>query len=305
MKDLVELIAPAKVNLVLAVGKVRSDGFHSVHTIMHTLALHDSLSMHRFDEKGSGKGLEIVFKCETSDAIDPLTIPAERNIAYRAVRELAAALGRFVDETIVMSLSKVIPAKAGLGGGSSNAAAALLGAATLWGIDPNDQRLYKVAGRLGADVTFFLRGGCALLSGKGEVFEKALVPRKGFVLLVRPSAGVSTAQAYAVFDNNPCYPNKEYLDSLATYNQAEEVALWNNLADAACQVSPEVSEVLAWARYDSGAREALLCGSGSAVCMMFDSYDEAKTASIEAYKRSWWNRITSFSPVGAAVLHAY
>ena len=186
MKNYVRLISPAKINLVLAVGASREDGFHEVHTIMHSLALHDSLTMRRFEEDGEGlgfehEGLSIVLKCETSGDIDSLEVAPEENIAYRAIKELAQELGRTENETIHISLSKVIPAEAGLGGGSSNAAAALLGAATLWGIDLQDDRLYAVASRLGADVAFFLKGGCAYLSGRGEVFENSLKPRKGLL----------------------------------------------------------------------------------------------------------------------------
>lgn len=305
MKNWVKLIAPAKVNLVLAVGDVREDGFHRVHTIMHTLALHDTITMRRFEEEDIGKGLELRFKCETSGDIDPLDVPAEKNIAYRAVKELAQALDRHVDESIDITLSKVIPAEAGLGGGSSNAAAALLGAATLWGIDPQDERLLAVAGQLGADVSFFLKGGCAFLSGKGEVFEHTLTPRKGFALLVRPSAGVSTAKAYAEFDKNPQYPESEFIKQLTEATDASQVAFWNNLTDAACAVTPEVAEVLAWAQGLSQDQEVLLCGSGSAVCIPCESYDDACAYSVEAFKRNWWSRITTFSPVGASVVQVY
>ena len=304
MKSLVRLMAPAKVNLVLAVDKVREDGFHAVHTIMHTLALHDTLIMRRFEEE-ENQGLVIRLKCETAGDIGEFSVPAEKNIAYQAVCALAEELGRDENETIHMSLSKVIPAEAGLGGGSSNAAAALLGAATLWGIDPDDERLYNVAARLGADVAFFLKGGCALLSGKGEVFESSLAPRKGFVFLVRPDAGVSTAKAYAAFDEHPTYPDQSYIAQLSSYTKADEVPLWNNLTDAACAVAPEVAEVLQWANQAPQAQEVLLCGSGSAVCVLCDTYDDAQALSLEAFQREWWSRITSFSPLGVSVLEAY
>ena len=191
MKNVTKIISPAKVNLVLAVGEKQESGFHEVQTIMHSLALHDTLSMRRFDDEGSGDGLQVMLKCESSFTIDPLLIKAEENIAYKAVVELAKALGRTQDETIEMILNKVIPAEAGLGGGSSNAAAALVGAATLWGVGVEDERVQEVASRLGADVSFFLKGGCARLSGKGDVFEAQLEPRSGFApmlayLRVRP-----------------------------------------------------------------------------------------------------------------------
>lgn len=304
MKNITKIISPAKVNLVLAVGEKQENGFHEVQTIMHSLALHDTLSMRRFDDEGSGEGLQVMLKCESSFTIDPLLIKAEENIAYKAVVELAKTLGRTQDETIEMVLNKVIPAEAGLGGGSSNAAAALVGAATLWGVGVEDERVQEVASRLGADVSFFLKGGCARLSGKGDVFEAQLEPRSGFVLLVRPDAGVSTGKAYAAFDDALVLPGAEYLSSLAGLNAAADVSLYNNLEKAACSVTPVVAEVLEWGRAAAGEENVVLCGSGSAVCCIFDSYQAACEASVEARKHEWWTRVTSFSPLGAAIVEA-
>lgn len=304
MKNVTKIISPAKVNLVLAVGEKQENGFHEVQTIMHSLALHDTLSMRRFDDEGSGEGLQVMLKCESSFTIDPLLIKAEENIAYKAVVELAKALGRTQDETIEMVLNKVIPAEAGLGGGSSNAAAALVGAATLWGVGVEDERVQEVASRLGADVSFFLKGGCARLSGKGDVFEAQLEPRSGFVLLVRPDAGVSTGKAYTAFDDAPVLPGAEYLSSLAGLDAATDVSLYNNLEKAACSVTPVVAEVLEWGRTAAGEENVVLCGSGSAVCCIFDSYQAACEASVEARKHEWWTRVTSFSPLGAAIVEA-
>lgn len=304
MKNVTKIISPAKVNLVLAVGEKQESGFHEVQTIMHSLALHDTLSMRRFDDEGSGDGLQVMLKCESSFTIDPLLIKAEENIAYKAVVELAKALGRTQDETIEMILNKVIPAEAGLGGGSSNAAAALVGAATLWGVGVEDERVQEVASRLGADVSFFLKGGCARLSGKGDVFEAQLDPRSGFVLLVRPDAGVSTGKAYAAFDEDPVLPSSEYLSSIAALDAAVDVSLYNNLEKAACSVTPVVAQVLEWGRAAAGEENVVLCGSGSAVCCIFDSYQAACEASVEARKHEWWTRVTSFSPLGAAIVEA-
>ena len=304
MKNVTKIISPAKVNLVLAVGEKQESGFHEVQTIMHSLALHDTLSMRRFDDEGSGDGLQVMLKCESSFTIDPLLIKAEENIAYKAVVELAKALGRTQDETIEMILNKVIPAEAGLGGGSSNAAAALVGAATLWGVGVEDERVQEVASRLGADVSFFLKGGCARLSGKGDVFEAQLEPRSGFVLLVRPDAGVSTGKAYAAFDEDPVLPSSEYLSSIAALDAAADVSLYNNLEKAACSVTPVVARVLEWGRAAAGEENVVLCGSGSAVCCIFDSYQAACEASVEARKHEWWTRVTSFSPLGAAIMEA-
>ena len=296
MKNVTKIISPAKVNLVLAVGEKQESGFHEVQTIMHSLALHDTLSMRRFDDEGSGEGLQVMLKCESSFTIDPLLIKAEENIAYKAVVELSKSLVRTQDETIEMVLNKL--------SGSSNAAAALVGAATLWGVGVEDERVQEVASRLGADVSFFLKGGCARLSGKGDVFEAQLEPRSGFVLLVRPDAGVSTGKAYAAFDEDPVLPGFEYLSSLVGLDAAADVSLYNNLEKAACSVTPVVAEVLEWGRATAGKENVVLCGSGSAVCCIFDGYQAACEASVEARKHEWWTRVTSFSPLGAAIVEA-
>ncbi len=239
-KNMVKIISPAKVNLVLAVGEKREDGFHGVDTVMHALALHDTLSMRRFDDEGSGEGLQIVLKCETSFTIDPLNIPADQNIAYRAVQELAAELGRTEDETVEMVLN--------------------------------------------------------------EVYEASLATRKGFVLLVRPDQGVSTAKAYAAFDEAPELPQAGYLSQLAAATDSVELALWNNLTQAACAVTPQVGQILEWGKGLPGVTDAVVCGSGSAVCLVCESYEAATAASVEAHRHEWWCRVTSFSPLGVAVV---
>lgn len=303
MKNIVTLIAPAKVNLVLAVGEKREDGFHQVDTIMHALSVHDTLKMRRFEGE-AGSGLTITLTCECSGDIEPVTVPVEDNLVYEAIKLLAEKLERTEDEELQVSLSKVIPAQAGLGGGSSNAAAALLGAATLWGIDEHAPELMQAAQELGSDVAFFLYGGCVRLSGKGEVFENTLQPRSGFVLLVRPEVGVSTPEAYKTFDANPQLPSAEFIADLAKFKHADEVIPWNNLAPAAQTIAPELAEVAAWAKEVAGVTDTILCGSGSAFCLMCVSYEAACAASVEAHKQGWYARVTSFSPLGAAVVKA-
>lgn len=303
MKNIVKLIAPAKVNLILAVGEKRADGFHQVDTIMHSLSVHDTLSMRRF-EGDEGEGLTIKLICECSGDIDAVELPIEDNLVYKAIVLLAEKLGRTADEELEVSLSKVIPAQAGLGGGSSDAAAALLGAATLWGVDPEDPAVMTAAQELGSDVAFFLHGGCVRLSGKGEVFERALEPRRGFVLLVRPDAGVSTPAAYKTFDENPMLPTADFLQQVEQYENADEIIPWNNLATAAQDITPELAEVADWARDVAGVTDTVLCGSGSAFCLLCVSYEAACAASVEAHKHGWWSRVTSFSPLGASVVKA-
>lgn len=304
----VRLIAPAKVNLVLAVGEKREDGFHDVTTIMHSLSLHDTLIMRRFeaeDDQEREKELSIRLFTESAGDIASLEVAPEDNLVYKAVQALAKTLDRGQGEEIHVKLQKQIPHEAGLGGGSADAAAALVGAASLWDVDASDSRIYDVAASLGSDVSFFLHGGCVLLDGKGERFVSRLKPRKDFILLVRPDAGVSTAAAYKQFDENPVFPDDNYLEKLRTIESAEAVEPWNNLTKASEAIAPELAEVQQWAESHDEIPSALLCGSGSAFCLFCQSHDQAQKLAVEAYSRGWWTRITSFSRVGAAIVEAY
>lgn len=301
----VKLIAPAKANLVLAVGPAGSDGYHQVNTVMHALSLHDTLEMRRIDLDGDGSGLTICLKTECSFDIGELNLDPSENIVYKAVEKLYEALGRTTDEQINISLSKVIPFEAGLGGGSSDAASALLGAATLWDIDPKGDVVMEVAAKLGADVSFFLTEPCSYLTGKGEVFHHGLEPSREFVLLVRPDKGVSTAEAYKAFDANPEYASPEFIASLEQAQSALEIPVFNNLQKAAESLVPELAEVSAWADQQAGVRAHFLCGSGSAYCLICESYDKAAELSVLAHKKEWWYRTTTFSKVGAAIIKAF
>lgn len=304
MKNYVKLIAPAKVNLVLAVGDTTADGFHKVDTVMHALALHDVLEMYHYEAEEDGTGLVIRINSELDDGVD-LFIPAEENIIYRAITALADEIGRTQDEEIRITLTKHIPSQAGLGGGSSNAAAALRGAALMWDIDLDDERLLKVAKGLGADVAFFLHGGCAYLNGKGDELVKTLAPRKDICVLVRPDEGISTKEAYQAFDKNPVALPDGYQDSLAALENSEAVELWNNMTQASVSLSSELEKLFSWIETLDQKNQAVLCGSGSAVCIICSSYDEAVALSVDAQRQGFWTRVSSLARVGAQEIESY
>ncbi|TLM78483.1 MAG: 4-diphosphocytidyl-2C-methyl-D-erythritol kinase, partial [Actinobacteria bacterium] len=179
--------APAKVNLFLGVGAARPDGYHDVTTVLHALSLHDTLEISPAET--------LTLDCEPD-----LGIPAEKNLAWRAATEFSRAVGR--EPAVALRLRKRIPHGAGLGGGSSDAAAVIAGLASLWGLPRDDERCEAVARALGADVAFFLEpAGAALMTGRGDVIEQALRPLAGVpVALVRPETPVPTPAAYAAFD---------------------------------------------------------------------------------------------------------
>lgn len=296
----VKLVAPAKVNLFLGIGARRPDGYHEAVSIMHALMLHDVLRMKL--APGRGEGLSIELACVSREGLAQLDVPVERNIAAKAVRLLAGKLGRTQDETIVACIEKHIPAEAGLGGGSSDAAAALLGAAHLWGVPADDPRIEEAARILGADVAFFLHGGCACLTGVGDAFDHSLEPMNANVVLVKPEGGVSTAAAYRVFDEHPAViPAVDYEAALAA-TRAVGVPLCNNLVPASEQLLPALVDIRTWASQHADVESVLMSGSGSAVFMQCSSFAAASRVAAEARMRGWWARATTFGPLRAAVV---
>lgn len=299
-EGMLKIIAPAKVNLFLGVGALRSDGFHEVTNIMHAVTLHDVI--HVDHEKESEGGLALVAKCYAREGLPPLELDAEDNLAVRAIRMLAAKIGRVEDETITLRIEKHIPHQAGLGGGSSDAAAALVGACRLWNIDPYSSEVQEVAAELGSDIAFFLYGGCACFTGKGERFTHELEPMKKPLVLIKPEKGASTADVYRTFDASPTPLPQELVEQAATAQRATDVPLFNNLTEPASELIPELVEIHVWAQEQSGVEGVLLSGSGSATTVVCDTFDSACALSAKARKQGWWSRVTNFGTLGASII---
>jgi 4-diphosphocytidyl-2-C-methyl-D-erythritol kinase len=170
---------------------------------MHALALHDTVSFIAVPAGGFVQGLmrdDGTYDLETveeeslhigvetlwREGMEPVEIPLADNLVTKAALALARACGFPWKGYLRISVEKHIPAQAGLGGGSADAAATLVGCAQLWGIEREDPRLAEVARSLGADVAFFLQGGCGAYGDRGDVFERSLKPRRDSVLLVIP-----------------------------------------------------------------------------------------------------------------------
>jgi 4-diphosphocytidyl-2-C-methyl-D-erythritol kinase len=172
----------AKINLGLHILGKRQDGYHEVRTVLQTIALHDRLILQRKRTRG------IQFSSN-----EPEIDPAD-NLVVRAIKLFQRQTG--VSGGLSAKLEKAIPLGAGMGGGSSNAAATLLGLARLFRLDLRSSDLLHWAGELGSDVPFFLVGGTALGIGRGsEVYPLEQLPKR-HVLLAIPGRGVSTADAY-------------------------------------------------------------------------------------------------------------
>ena len=301
----VSVFSPAKVNLHLAIGPKRDDGYHEAVSIMHALTLHDIVTVRQTQdpfEVTPGQGLTLQVTCMTSADVAPLDIPQESNIAYKAVKRLSEALQRQEDETVTVSIHKSIPHAAGLGGGSSNAAAALVGVCSLWGVEPTDPRVIQVAQGLGADVPFFIYGGCARMVGVGDVMDGALVPSHRQLVLVRPDAGVSTAAAYREFDQDPCFISQDLAKRAAQAVCADELELFNNLAPASERVLPELAQVRQWLTEQEGVTGVLLSGSGSATFGLCQDSAAAFKAVASAKRRGWWARSCALSGASAKIM---
>lgn len=299
----VKVIAPAKVNLFLGIGQRRPDGYHEALSVMHALTMHDVLRMRLAPAQPEGPaGLSIALDCRVAEGLPPLDVPPEDNIVSRAIRRLAEAIGRSECEQVSVLLEKRIPAEAGLGGGSSDAAAALVGAAQLWGLAADDPRIEEVARTLGADVPFFLHGGCAVLDGAGDAFVRELAPMGSPVVLVRPAGGVSTAAAYRAFDECPVPVPASDRDAALAAARAQDVPLRNNLAAASESLLPALADVRAWAEACPDVQQALMSGSGSAVFALCDTFEAAGRAAAQARLRGWWAHATTFGRVRAATV---
>ena len=168
---MIRLLAPAKVNLSFEVLGKRDDGFHEIRTVLQAIDLADVVEIEEADE--------------LSLRVDPAgAVPVEGNLVMRAAEALRAAT--WTKAGAAITLTKRIPVAAGLGGGSSDAAVTLLGLRRLWSVDYDKSAIYRIAASLGADVPFFLRGGTAIGSGKGDALELLPLPVERFAVVVSP-----------------------------------------------------------------------------------------------------------------------
>ena len=191
--DAWEALAPAKLNLYLDVLGRRADGFHELETLLAPIRLYDRLVWQPRPADGA-TGFAFSYDPTSSARLVDLAPANDRNLVWRAVELLAQTAGCEPHGSFV--LTKRIPIQAGLGGGSSDAAAALVVANVAWGIDYRLAKLSKIAAQLGSDVPFFLAGQTAICRGRGERVEPVDGMPRLNVVVVAPHVGVSTAAAF-------------------------------------------------------------------------------------------------------------
>lgn len=250
--------AHAKVNLDLRVLGTRADGYHELRTVFQSIELHDTLLC-------TGRPGPFTLKSRTT------TIPLDRtNLVWKSAAALWKALGRPGEpcDTLV-SIEKVIPMEAGLGGGSADAAASLLALARLWGGAPVSL-LREVAAGIGSDIPFFLSGGTALGLGRGEEIYPLVDLPVHWVVIVQPAFGVSTGEAYTWYDEDRVAGLKEPRDLqvLPVPWPSRAAQMVNDLEPPVVRRHPEIGEIKAALR-DGGAVASSMSGSGSAVFGLF------------------------------------
>jgi 4-diphosphocytidyl-2-C-methyl-D-erythritol kinase len=280
---------PAKLNLQLAVGPPRADGYHGLVTVFHAVSLFDEVTA----EPAGSDGVTV-----TGEGAD--RVPADHdNLALRAVAGLRAAIagpatGFAIDPGGVhITIAKRIPVAAGLAGGSADAAAALVACNDLWDMGLSQQRLLEIAGRVGSDVAFALIGGTAVGRGRGERLTPALAPATPYHWVLAFADGqLSTPEVYAALDRlrnadagraggpaqaGPAAPELDAaLMSALRSGEARLVGrtLSNDLQPAALSLFPALRKTLA-AGLELGALGALVAGSGPTCVFLAASADRA------------------------------
>ena len=276
MPSVIHIQSYAKINWTLDVLFKREDGYHELRTIYQTVSLHDELS---FSETSG------VIKIHCDDSRVPCD---STNLAYKAALALREVTGTSKGARI--EIEKKIPVAAGLGGGSSNAAATLLVLIKLWQIEIDESELIRIAARLGSDVPFFLIGGTALGVGRGEEVYPFEQIHCEHLLLVNPGFAVSTRDAYEKLSRLTTSEAASIIPfTLLAAKGISELPLVarNDLEEPVLAAHPEIAEVKL-RLLSLGARHALMSGSGATVFGVFDNSEMAGRAELELRAFGYW-----------------
>jgi 4-diphosphocytidyl-2-C-methyl-D-erythritol kinase len=278
----------AKINWSLRVLGKRDDGYHEIDTALQTVSLHDTITFERTN------GDDIRLWC------DDRSVPVDKtNLVWRAAAALRERYS--IRLGVKIGLEKRVPTEAGLGGGSSDAAATLIALAFLWSIEMSADDLSQVAESLGSDVPFFLCGGTARATGRGNVIEPLEDSPQKHLLIIKPNASISTAKAYRTLNraaltssnSKPILFRSQANNFSASIDQN---ALQNDFEPVVLEQEPEIERAKN-ALLKSGAHAAMLSGSGSAVFGIFENQD-AQERAIQAIELETGWRAFSCKTVG-------
>jgi 4-diphosphocytidyl-2-C-methyl-D-erythritol kinase len=253
----VKVLSPAKINIGLRVLRKRPDGYHDIETIFHEVKLFDEIEVEISDR--------IEFETDSSEV--PLDF---ENLCLRSARIFIESFG--IHSGVRIFLKKVIPVGAGLGGGSSDAAGVLKALNILFETRADEDFLCELAGLIGSDVPFFIRGGTAYATGRGEVIEQLQVDFPYKIVLVYPNIKISTAWAYGNLKLRDHAEKRSLKEIFIQYINSPEnlrMEIENDFEELVFSHYPEVGKVKA-KLYELGALFSLMSGSGSTVFGFFD-----------------------------------
>lgn len=255
--DSITIKAPAKINLTLDVLGKRSDGYHELRTIMQAISIYDTLTI----EKTSGSGM--ILECDRND------VPCDdSNLVVRAAKAFLSENG--ISHGLKFKLHKHIPSMAGMAGGSSDCAAALIGLDVLFGTHTDKKKLIEMGASLGADVPFCLVGGCYICEGIGEKLTQLSSMPACSIVIVKPQVSVSTPQAFAKYDSMPSPKRSDFSGIVRAFDEYDINDICSRLFNALEYASSNEDIELAKKRLtEGGALAALMTGSGSAVYGIF------------------------------------
>ncbi|BBZ31986.1 4-(cytidine 5'-diphospho)-2-C-methyl-D-erythritol kinase [Mycolicibacterium confluentis] len=267
---------PGKVNLFLAVGDLRDDGYHELTTVFHAVSLFDEVTVRTADVMS----LDIL-----GEGADHLPVDA-RNLAWRAAELLAEHVGRTPD--VAITIRKAIPVAGGMAGGSADAAAVLVAANALWEQGVPRRDLHALAAQLGSDVPFALHGGTALGTGRGEELATVLARNTFHWVLAFGRNGLSTPKVFAEIDrlreagSPPRLEDPEPVLAALASGDAKALAplLGNDLQPAALSLDPGLRRTLR-AGKEAGALAGIVSGSGPTCAFLCASESAAVDVSTE------------------------
>lgn len=268
VRDAVHVRAPGKLNVFFDVGDVQEDGYHEVASAYQAVSLYEDVwAEHAAD-----------FTVAVSGTVDVSGVPADdRNLALRAARLLAQKIG--YAGGVHLEIVKHVPVAGGMGGGSADAAAALIACDALWGADLGTAQLHQLAARLGADVPFALMGGTAIGTGRGDQLSPALAKGRFDWVVIPATEGLSTPEVYAHLDVLRASSGLARAERtpavepgvLQALRAGDPVALAahvrNDLQVAALSLRPELREVLEQGE-ESGALAGIVSGSGPTLALL-------------------------------------
>ena len=274
--DRVEERAYGKINLSLDVLGRRGNGYHDVSMVMQTVDIFDVISLNKLESDS-----EIILTAN----IDILPLD-ETNIVYKAVKLIKEEYG--IDTGVSVHIEKHLPIAAGMGGGSSDCAAALRGMNRLFELGLSDEKLEELGVRLGADVPFLIKGGIALAEGIGEKLTKLPDFPDCVFVIAKPDLGVSTKEVYEAFDGlkEVKHPDiGKLVNSLGNTKLKDIVKLLGNVLEEVTANKYKIIETIKTLLLENGAVFSMMTGSGPTVFGIFENSEQAEKACMNLRKQ--------------------